>query len=149
MINLNKSIQQKQEQINKLNRDIEKLKKDLEKEQNKSEWIKISNKEEISAKQLYNNKTYAEIQKLLNKNELIADYTLLRDLRNKAFESNWTIYPFLKDFWVLVPQEDKASEKNNYVAGFSANSDGADLYCYGGPGGTDAGLGVFVVRSIK
>ena len=149
MINLNKSIQQKQEQINKLNRDIEKLKKDLEKEQNKSEWIKISNKEEISVKQLYNNKTYAEIQKLLNKNERIADYTLLRDLRNKAFESNWTIYPFLKDFWVFVPQEDKVSEKNNYVAGFGADSDGAILGCNWSPGDADAGLGVFVVRSIK
>ena len=122
---------------------------DLENEKNKTQWIKISKTEEISTIQLHNNKTYAEILKLLNKNERIADYTLLKDLRNEGFESNWTKYPFLKEFWVFVPQEDKISEKNNYVARFDADSGRAVLYCNGSPSGSNASLGVFVVRKVK
>jgi hypothetical protein len=138
-----------QEKLTKAELLVTQLKAKLEAEKNKTNWIKISKTEEISTIQLHNNKTYAEILKLLNKDERIADYTLLRDLRNEGFDSNWTKYPFLKDFWVFVPQEDKVSEKNNYVARFNANSDGADLGCDRFPSNSIDSLGVFVVRKVK
>ena len=96
---------------------------------------------EISTKQQYNNKTYAEILELV-KEENIANYSLLQELRNKGLN-------FLKEFWVFVPNPDKISKDNKYVAWFNAASGWAGLNCYGGPTDTGPSLGVFVVRKRR
>lgn len=131
----------------KIKQKIEKLQSQLkvidDKEKTQiTEWTSISKTEEIS-KQIYNNKTYAEILPLLKKGERIADYPLLQKLRNSGK------YEFLKDFWVFVPNPDKISLENKYVARFSASSGRASLSCSGDPGSRNSGLGVFVVRKKK
>ena len=130
-----------QSQIEKQEQKLNELKSKFKAQSEKliTEWTSISKTEEIS-KQVYNEKTYAEILTLLRKGERIADYPLLQELRNSGK------YEFLKDFWVFVPNPDKISLDNKYVAGFGAGSVRADFGCGRGPGSRDAGLGVFVVR---
>ena len=130
-----------QSQIEKQEQKLNELKSKFKAQSEKliTEWTSISKTEEIS-KQVYNEKTYAEILTLLRKGERIADYPLLQELRNSGK------YEFLKDFWVFVPNPDKISLDNKYVAGFSAGSGGADFDCDRYPDGRIAGLGVFVVR---
>ena len=130
-----------QSQIEKQEQKLNELKSKFKAQSEKliTEWTSISKTEEIS-KQVYNEKTYAEILTLLRKGERIADYPLLQELRNSGK------YEFLKDFWVFVPNPDKISLDNKYVAGFSAGSGGAGFSCDRDPDSRDAGLGVFVVR---
>jgi hypothetical protein len=105
-------------------------------------WLKILKKGiEITTKQQFNGKTYSEILKEV-KEEEIATYELLQELRNKD-------YKFLKDFWVFVPNPDKVSKKNNYVARFGADSVRADLICDGGLSYLNFSLGVFLIRKLK
>ena len=127
----------------KLEKELIEINKQIELEKNKTQWVKISKTEEISTTQLHNNKTYAEILKSLTKGERIADYPLLQKLRNSGE------FDFLKDFWVFIPNPDKISEKNNFVARFIANSDWAYFGCNRNPTNSDVSLGVFVVRRIK
>jgi hypothetical protein len=145
--------------LKQVNQEIEKLlkiKKELEEQKKNTKWIKISNEHicsvnsingkciyEISTEQLHNNKTYAEITSLLKDNEQIADYPLLHKLRNSGE------FDFLKDFLVFVPNPDKISKKNNYVARFDANSYRANLYCDRSPTYSYPSLGVFIVRRVK
>lgn len=106
------------------------------------EWIKIPEKGiEITSKQHFNGKTYAEILEEVEE-EQIATYELLQELRNKGYE-------FLKDFWVFVPNPDKISKENNYVAWFVAVSDRAGLDCDRDPSYSSSSLGVFLIRKIK
>ena len=132
-----------QKQIDKKEEELKVLKEKLKKEQEKNIWLKIPEKNiEITTKQQFNGKTYPEILKEVKKSE-IADYELLQELRNTGK------YSFLKDFWVFVPNPDKISKKNNYVARFGAGSGGAGLGCDGYPGYSYSSLGVFLIRKIK
>ena len=111
-----------------------------EAKKNEGDWLNIGNGLEINTKQQFNGKTYNECCELAKKNNwTIADYLLVQKLRNEG-------HKFLKDFWVFVPQPDKISKNNNYVAGFNANSDWAFLYCDWVPTSSNASLGVFVCR---
>lgn len=121
------------------------LKAKLQEEQNKTKWISIDKFKkgyEITTNQQFNNKTYGEILKLVNEKE-IADYPLLQELRNSEK------YKFLKDFWVFVPNLDKISKKNNYVARFVAFSDRAYFDCGRRPYNSAPSLGVFLIRRRK
>ena len=107
----------------------------------KIEWVKIPEKNiEITKEQQYNGLTYLEILKKVKESE-IADYNLLRELRNKGYE-------FLKSFWVFVPNPDKISKEKGDVASFFVDS-WADLLCFRSPSDSDGSLGVFLVRSLK
>lgn len=132
-----------QKQIQKTEKKLLKLKEKLKKEEEKNIWIKIPEKNiEITTKQQFNGKSYPEILKLV-KEEEIADYLLLQELRNTGK------YEFLKDFWVFVTNPDKISNKNKYIARFDANSDLANLYCLRDADNSYPSLGVFLVRKLK
>ncbi len=146
-----------QEQKEKLERELKDINDKIKEESEKTEWIKISNDficsvnsnngkciYEISKKQLYNGKTYQKIKESLKDNEFIADYPLLQKLRN----SNKFPDTFNK-FWVFVPNPDKISEQNGYVARFYACSGYAVLDCDYDASDSDSTLGVFVVRKIE
>lgn len=130
-----------QEKIEKLQSQLKVIEaKELEKE-NKVDWVSIDKFKkgyEITNKQQFNNQTYEEILKQV-KEEQIADYPLLQELRNSG-EFN-----FLKDFWVFVPNPDIISKKS-YVVWLDAGSGGAFLGCGGNPTYRYSSLGVFLVR---
>lgn len=106
-------------------------------------WIKIKDKGiEITNEQQFNGLVYPEILTKVKESE-IADYPLLQELRNTGK------YNFLKDFWVFVPNPDKISKKNNYIARFSADSVRAGLSCSRIPDYSSSSLGVFLIRKIK
>lgn len=131
------------QQIEQTEKKLAELKNKLKEENNKSDWIKIPElKIEITNKQQFNGKTYDEILKLV-KEEEIADYPLLQKLRNTGK------YEFLKEFWVSVPNPDKISKDNNYCARFVADSGRAGLLRGRYRSYSDAGLGVFLIRSLK
>ena len=105
-------------------------------------WIKIpENGIEITSTQQFNGKTYAEILKEV-KEEEIADYPLLQELRNSGK------YEFLKEFWVFVPNPDRISKNNGFLARFDAFSGWAVLICYRDPTNSNPSLGVFLVRKL-
>jgi len=147
MIDLNKSIKEKQEQINKLNRDIEDVKKDLENQKNKvlTKIVKLSiGTYEVETKIHHLGKTYAKCEKDCSKDWEIATYSILQELRNtQPNEFN------LVDTWEFVQQPDLISKKNNFVARFYADSGRAVLYCNGDPSCSYSSLGVRFVRRIK
>ena len=147
MKDLNKSIKEKQEQINKLNRDIEDVKKDLENQKNKvlTKIVKLSiGTYEVETKIHHLGKTYAECEKDCSKYWEIATYSILQELRNtQPNEFN------LVDTWEFVQQPDLISKKNNFVARFYAGSDWAYLVCNGDPSCSYSSLGVRFVRRIK
>jgi hypothetical protein len=126
-----------QQAINKKKEELKQMEEKFKQQNEVGDWYEYKKGWEISTKQQYNGKTYAEILELV-KVENIADYQLLQELRNKGLT-------FLKDFWVFVPNPDKIS-KDKYVARFDANSNWADLYCDRLPTGRSDSLGVFVVR---
>ncbi|MFA5395233.1 MAG: hypothetical protein WC346_04365, partial [Methanogenium sp.] len=74
----------------------------------------------ITPKQQFNNKTYEEILKEVDESQ-IATYEILQKLRNISFKSGWKKYPFMKNFWVSIPNPDEISKSNGYVAGFDAD----------------------------
>ena len=111
--------------------------------QNKIKWLTFQafgENFEISTEVLYKNKTYSAIKKLLKKDEEIASYPLIQMLRNEK------AHKCFEDFSVFVPNPDKISEENDYVAWFGAGSDWAVLDCDWDPTSRDASLGVFVIR---
>ena len=113
----------------------------------KLEWIKIPEKKIIITKLVYKEKTLSDIQKLLKKDEIIADYDLIQWLRNN---DKYRYLLGLDDTWCFIyPNPDKISAKNRYVAGFDADPVGARLYCYGHPDFVDPSLGVFLYKRIK
>ena len=126
-----------EKQINK-KKELKKMEEKFKQQNEVGDWFEYKKGWEISTKQQYNNKTYAEILKLV-KEENIADYPLLQELRNKSLN-------FLEEFWVFVPNPDKISKDNKYVARFFARSDSAGLICDGVPTNTNPSLGVFIIR---
>ena len=123
-----------QEKIAKLQEEL----KQIEATELNTEWYEYKKGWEISTKQQFNNKTYSKIKQLV-KEENIATYELLQELRNKGLT-------FLKEFWVFVPNPDKISLNNKYEARFDAYSDWAGLDCSRNLDFHSSGLGVFVVR---
>ena len=125
-----------EKQINK-KKELKKMEEKFKQQNEVGDWYEYKKGWEISTKQQYNGKTYSQILKLV-KEENIADYPLLQELRNKSLN-------FLEEFWVFVPNPDKIS-KEKFVAGFIAYSGRALLNCFRNPAGTNPSLGVFVVR---
>jgi hypothetical protein len=137
-------LKNKRERLDKQIKDLEEAEKiKLEENKDKIVWTKIPELKIEISQQIYNNKTYAEILNRVNEKD-IATHDILFKLRKLTDK-----YSQFKDFWVFVPNPDKISKDNNYVAGFGANSDGAYLNCYRDPTYRYAGLGVFVVRKIS
>ena len=135
-----------QGQIEKKEKELKKLKQDLRLENEKDIWLEIPEKKiKITTKLQFKGKTYPEILKEVNENE-IADYTLLQELRNEGFKSNWKKYSFLKDTWAFVPNPDEVSKANDYVARFSVGSVFAYLDCGRGSRDSDSSLGVFLIK---
>ena len=129
-----------EKQINKKKEELKKMEEKFKQQNEVGDWYEYKKGWEISTKQQYNNKTYAEILKLV-KEENIANYSLLQELRNKGLN-------FLKEFWVFVSNPDKIS-KEKFVAGFDADSGRPYFNCYGGPTDTGPSLGVFVIRKSR
>jgi len=127
-----------EKQINKKKEELKKMEEKFKQQNEVCDWYEYKKGWEISTKQQYNNKTYAEILKLV-KEENIANYSLLQELRNKGLN-------FLEEFWVFVPNPDKISKDNKYVARFFAYSDRANFNCDWVPTGAYPSLGVFIIR---
>ncbi len=138
-----------QKQIEKKEKELKGLKGKLKEENEKDIWLEISEKGiKITNKLQFTGKTYPEILKEVNENE-IADYKLLQELRNEGFKSNWEKYGFLKDTWAFVPNPDEVSKANGYVARFVVYSDCAYLDCFRDSDYSDSTLGVFLVKKLK
>jgi len=137
-------IKNKIEKLNKQLQEIEE-KERLKKEKNKDKpvYTKIPELGIEISQQIYNNKTYSEILKLVKESQ-IADHNLLFKLRELTEK-----YPQFEAFWVFVPNPDKISKEKGAVARFNAYSDGADLYCDRNPSNRNSSLGVFLWRKIK
>lgn len=140
-------IQRKEEVLNELKEQLQELENqerlELEKNKDKPIYTKIPELGIEISQQMFNGKTYAEILKLVNE-EQIATYDILFKLRSLTEK-----YPQFKEFWVFVPNPDKISKDNNCVAGFFANSVGAVLDCDWVASGTGPALGVFLVRKLR
>ncbi len=138
-----------QGQIAKKEKELKELHTKLKEENLKNIWLEIPERGiKITTKLQYTGKTYPEILKEVNENE-IADYNLLQELRNEGFKSNWKKYGFLKDTWAFVPNPDEVSKSNGYVARFDVDSDCANLYCYRNSDDSYSSLGVFLVKKLK
>ena len=138
-----------QGQIETKEKELKGLKEKQRKENEKDIWLEIPGKGiKITNKLQFIGKTYPEILKEVDETE-IADYSLLQELRNEGFKSNWDKYGFLKDTWAFVPNPDEVSKSNGYVARFGADSVFADLGCGGSSDGSYSDLGVFLVKKIK
>ncbi len=138
-----------QGQIETKEKELKGLKEKQRKENEKDIWLEIPGKGiKITNKLQFIGKTYPEILKEVDETE-IADYSLLQELRNEGFKSNWDKYGFLKDTWAFVPNPDEVSKSNGYVARFDADSDCAGLGCDRGSDYSDSDLGVFLVKKIK
>ena len=101
----------------------------------------------ITPKQQFNGKTYSEILEEVSESQ-IATYEILQKLRNISFSSNWNKYPFMKSFWVFVPNPDELSKSVGNFAGFVAYSDRANLNCNWNPFNRGEYLGVFLYCPI-
>ena len=127
-----------EKQINKKKEELKQMEEKFKQQNEFGDWYEYKKGWEISTKQQYNGKTYSQILKLV-KEENIANYSLLQELRNKGLN-------FLKEFWVFVPNPDKISKDNKYVARFFAYSDRANFNCDWVPTGAYPSLGVFIIR---
>ncbi len=138
-----------QEQIEKKEKELKDLKKQLREDTEKDIWLKIPERGiKITTKLQFTGKTYSEILKEIDENE-IADYKLLQELRNEGFKSNWKKYGFLKETWAFVSNPDEVSKANDYVARFVVYSDYANLYCDWYSDDSYSSLGVFLIKKIK
>ena len=137
------------EQIKKKEEELKELKAKLREESEKDIWLEIPERGiAITTKLQFTGKTYPEILKEIDESEIV-DYSLLQNLRNEGFKSNWEKYGFLKDTWAFVPNPDEVSKANGYVARFYVDSDYAVLVCYRYSGGSYSSLGVFLVKKLN
>jgi hypothetical protein len=102
----------------------------------------------IIPKVLFKGKIYSEITDEVPE-EFIASYEILQKLRNIAFESRWKKYPFMKRFYVFVPNPDKISKSKGFVSRFFAYRDGADLNSNRNPSIRDSVLGVLLFCEVE
>jgi len=137
MKSIKKEIEETEKRLKELK---EKLKRETN---NSSEWIHIPElKIEVQTKIHHKNKIYSECEKDLSKGESIPTYEQIQWLRNSKYKDQLN----LDDSWEFVQNPDNISKKNNYVAGFYADSGYADLYCDRYSGDSDSVLGVRFVR---
>ena len=135
-------------QLKELKKQREELDKNIKELEEKDDWLEVPEEGiKIKTKQSFNNKTYAEILEEVKESE-IAGYPLLQKLRNRFFDGEKQ-FKFLEDFWVLVPNLDKISKKNNYVARFDADSGYAALGCGWDPSYRYSDLGVFLIKPLE
>jgi len=108
-----------------------------------SEWLYIPElKIEVQKKIHHLNQTLSFAMKDLKKGESVITYEQIQWLRNSKYVKELN----LLDTWEFVyPNPDKISG-NKYVAGFSANSDRAVLYCDRYLTSSNSSLGVRFVR---
>ena len=133
---------------NQLIKEKEKIEKQL-KEIELNDYIEVPElKIKITQTQRFNNKTYSEILKEVDESKIVT-YDILKKLRNIAFKSKWKKYPFMKNFWVLVPNPDEFEKSKGNVARFYADSGGAFLLCGGDPSDRGSDLGVFLMEKLK
>lgn len=99
---------------------------------------------EVETKIHHFNKPFAECEKDCPKGWEIATYELLQYLRNNQPEE----FNLIKT-WEFCQNPDNISKKNNYVARFNADSDGANFICYWDPSYSSSSLGVRYFRRIK
>jgi hypothetical protein len=133
-------IENKQKEIDKLNRDIEELKKDLEIQNNKVNTIIIDGYE-------YETKTH-DFNKCLNDIKIPKGWELWETADFQKFSlENWNKLN-LKEAWFYIKYPFAYNQKD-YVAWFDANSAGAFLNCYGNPTYSGASLGVRFKRKVK
>jgi hypothetical protein len=146
---IRKSIENKQKEVEKLNRDIAELKKDLSKKADKTEWVYIKELGiEIQKAIHHKEKSYNELVEEFGKEyveEHLPTYAQLQFLRNSKYCEELG----LLGTWEFAKQEDKISKENNYVARFDAGSDGVGFNCYRYPYYSDASLGVRFVAHTK
>lgn len=134
--------------LKKLKKQREELDKQIKKEESKTLYIEVPElRIKIIPKQMFNNKIYSEILNEVDESQ-IATYDILQKLRNISFKSNWKKYPFMKSFWVVVPNPDEYEKSKGSVARFFAYSGWAGLGCGGYPSDGDSGLGVFLYCPI-
>ena len=107
-----------------------------------TEWLYLPKfKVEIQCKLTHLDEDRQTTLKTLNEGEELATYEILQYCRNEK------LHKCFIDFWArLKDNPDKISELNDYEARFVADSGGAILFCCRGPSGTNASLGVFLVR---
>ncbi len=135
--------------IQKQIEEAEKKLKELKTKSMENIWVEIPEKGiAITNKPQYLGKTYPEVLKKVDESE-IADYSLLQELRNEGYKSNWKKYGFLKDAWVFVPNPDEVSKSNDRVAGFGMDSDGAYLDCGVDSDNCYSSLKVFLIKKIS
>jgi len=131
------------QKIEETEKKLKGLKDQLKKETDKTEWLYISElKIEVQTKIHHKDKTYAECEKDLSKGESIPTYEQIQWLRNSKYRNQLN----LLDTWEFVQNPDDISKKNNYVAGFCAGSDYANLDCDWDADYSDSALGVRFVR---
>ncbi len=140
-----------EQQIEETESKLKELKKKKVLEDDKSEWVKIPKLNiEIQNKIHDKGKSYDELVKKYGKEELeknLPTYAQLQFLRN--LENEGKIKLGLLDTWEFVKQEDDISKKNDYVAGFCADSDDCGLSCYRNSRDSYSNLGVRFVRRKK
>ena len=134
------------EQLLKEKKEIDAQLRDIEL---KDEYIEVSELNiKITRTQKFNNKKYSEILEEIDESEIVT-HEILEKLRNISFDSKWKKYPFMKDFWVFVPNFDKASAASGRVARFYANSGrvdvGSDFYS----NYRNSDLGVFLYKKLE
>lgn len=138
-----------QEQVNKKEKELKELKQKLKEESEKDIWLEIPKRKiKITTKLQFKGKTYSEILKEVNENE-IADYKLLQELRNEGYKSGWKKYAFMEDTWAFVPNPDEVSKANGYVARFRVGSGCAYLDCGRVSDDSYSTLGVFLIRELN
>ena len=138
-----KSTQQK---IDETEEKLKQLKDQLRKESEKSDWISIPElKIEVQTKIHHKNKTYAECEKDLGKDESIPTYEQIQWLRNSKYKDQLN----LDDSYEFVQNPDNISKENGYVARFYADSGYAYLYCNVDSSVSYSDLGVRFVRRTK
>ena len=137
--------------IEKKKRELKELENQLKREQDKSEWVKISElKIEIQSKIHHKGKSYDELKEEFGEEYLeehLPTYDQLQTLKNLEHEGKYNIG--LKDTWEFVKQEDLFMKEKGRVARFYADSGYAYLYCYENPSLSNSYLGVRFVRALK
>jgi hypothetical protein len=134
--------------IETLKKQREEIDKKIKEEESKTLYIEVPELGiKIIPKQMFNNKIYSKILNEVDESQ-IATYDILQKLRNISFKSNWKKYPFMKSFWVVVPNPDEYEKSKGSVAGFYASDGGSGLGCDRVPSDGDSGLGVFLYCPI-
>lgn len=145
---LQDKINEEEKKLKEQEQKVKDLKEKQRLESQKNIWLEIPEKGIMITNCLqFKGKSYKAIFKEINEED-IADYALLKELRNEGYKSNWKKYEFLKEFSAYVPNEDEVSKANGYVACFFADRDYSVLGSSEDPGDADSSRGVFLIKKI-